>query len=354
MPELRVRICLAALAVAFVAALLAILHYGFLSGESYASLSSLRSDPEGLEILYEALGRMPARQVDRNYHPLNQASFHNTSLLIAGLQIDSGDLQGGEWFGRVEQLASEGNRVIIALQPRRSLFQQAGAHLRTVQLMKRGILLQRTSKDETADNNKTRWPIYFTASKKWTVLYKAQNRPVLVERPIGKGSLVLLADSYPLSNRAMVKDLDPSLLSSIVGANHRIVFDETHLGIVESGSLVGLARHYGLQGFMVGLFLLAGLFLWRAMSAFPPRSLDSQDEPTIEIDPLLGFSRLLARNVPANQLIPACIGEYRNVFPKALEKQPIAEFTTANKPAANPVASFREVQRRLARKTKLL
>ena len=66
--------------------------------------------------------------------------------------------------------------------------------------------------------------------------------------------------------RATASTRSPAAL----GPNRRVVFDERHLGIAESGSVVALARRFRLSGFALGLGLCAALFLWRNAAAFPP------------------------------------------------------------------------------------
>jgi hypothetical protein len=43
----------------------------------------------------------------------------------------------------------------------------------------------------------------------WRVIYAADGRPVIIERPYGKGSLVLAADSFFLSNEALRSERHP-------------------------------------------------------------------------------------------------------------------------------------------------
>src|SRR5436309_2954544 len=67
----------------------------------------------------------------------------------------------------------------------------------------------------------------------WKTVYEAAGFPVVIERTMGEGTIVLAADSYLLSNEAMRRDRHPEFLAWLVGANRRIVFDETHFGVKE-------------------------------------------------------------------------------------------------------------------------
>jgi hypothetical protein len=56
----------------------------------------------------------------------------------------------------------------------------------------------------------------------------------------------------------------------MLGGNQRVVFDESHLGEVESGSIAGLARNYHLEGLALALLTLAGLYVWKNSSSLLP------------------------------------------------------------------------------------
>ena len=76
----------------------------------------------------------------------------------------------------------------------------------------------------------------------WRVVYTANGRPVVIERSYGKGSLVLLADSFFLSNEALRSERHPELLAWTLGESANVVFDETHLGIFKQPGVLGLIK----------------------------------------------------------------------------------------------------------------
>jgi hypothetical protein len=95
----------------------------------------------------------------------------------------------------------------------------------------------------------------------------------------------------------------------VLGAGQTIVFDEHHLGLSETASLVMLARKYRLVGLGLGLLILAVLFIWRnSSSLLPPRRTSSADEARPALASAL--QHLLRRNIPEPELIATCLAEW--------------------------------------------
>lgn len=150
-------------------------------------------------------------------------------------------------------------------------------------------------------------------SGEWRTVYTRENRPVLIERRLGAGSIVLGADSFFLSNEALQRARATPLLSWLV-VNARggglVVFDEHHLGMEEDGGVAVLARRYGLGGAACVLALLAALWIWRRMALFVPPSDDADGEHK-GYDPTAGLEALLRRSVPRAQLAGVCVAEWK-------------------------------------------
>ncbi len=67
----------------------------------------------------------------------------------------------------------------------------------------------------------------------------------------------------------MTKDRHAEFLAWLIGANRHVVFDEAHLGIVDSPGVATLMQRYRLHGLALGL-LLAGLFIWKNSTSYRP------------------------------------------------------------------------------------
>lgn len=155
----------------------------------------------------------------------------------------------------------------------------------------------------------------------WRVIYTADGRPVIIERPYGKGSLVLSADSYFLSNEALRSERHPELLAWTLGQSANVVFDETHFGIFKHPGVLSLIKKYRFQWFIFTVGMLAVLFIWKNSVYFvpPPKGTRSQAGRGFlsDRDSSQGLISLLRRNIPAGKLLQTCIREWeRGIQPQ--------------------------------------
>lgn len=144
----------------------------------------------------------------------------------------------------------------------------------------------------------------------WRTLYTRANEPVLVERGHGLGSIVLAADSYFLSNECLQRERSTELLAWVIGPHRHVVFDEYHLGVIETPGIAALARRYGLGGAFVTFLLLAALFVWQRTAIFVPPTAELP-ELALNYHPAAGLESLLRRAVKADELAAVCTAEWK-------------------------------------------
>lgn len=188
-------------------------------------------------------------------------------------------------------------------------------------------------------------PLYFgTLSPAWRVIYTFRGKPVIIERQMGKGSVVLASDSYFISNEAMLKDRRPRLLSWLIGPS-RVVFDEAHLGVHEETGMMQLAKKHGLRGFMAVLALVALLFAWKSVSAFiPPYETSTQKEEVIlGRGSEEGLISLLRRAVPPGKLFEKCVAEWRINFERTPKLAARMDETLPLVKGKAPAAAYRQI-----------
>lgn len=145
----------------------------------------------------------------------------------------------------------------------------------------------------------------------WKVVASVRDRPVLMERRHGEGSIVLCVDSWFLSNEALAGQRKPGQLLWIAGDRPNLVFDETHHGVEESEGVVGMVSRYRLHGVLPGLGILFLLVLWRGSAALVPgRPAPDPERPetvTVEgVDSEAGVVRLMRRSIPAPEILRQC------------------------------------------------
>lgn len=148
----------------------------------------------------------------------------------------------------------------------------------------------------------------------WARIYTCDYAPVIVEREFGEGSIVMLADSYLLTNEGLREDRAPALMAWLVGPSARVVFLESHLGVAERPGLMALIRRYGLHGFLFTFIVVALLYIWKhAFSLAPPR--DREAEAAGETGGRAagaGLVHLLRRSVPPREVLATAYREWQH------------------------------------------
>jgi hypothetical protein len=153
-------------------------------------------------------------------------------------------------------------------------------------------------------------------TNKWTVHAGKQDRPMVIERTIGQGSVVMLSDSYFASNEALFKEPRPAFLSWLVGHAETVIFDETHLGTGENPGIMTLARRYRLHGMFIGALILFALFIWRnTMSLVPPSHEEEASDAVAGHGATAGLISLIKRGVPSGAILKRCLEVWKKSNP---------------------------------------
>ncbi len=287
----------------------------FQTGDIYPPYSSLRADPLGTMALYESLKNTGSVNVRRHYESVARLrSGHDLTLFYLGspaAPFFSGTRRiYGDLDKYLRHLTTTGGRVVISfnLSKRKSRPNQKAPkgdtsdnHPKQPQAEKKqpddasiweplhNITLKYDHKLEKSagahlepayltsglpPKSKIPWHSawYFdVAGSSWQVIYSINKQPVMIEHPFGDGTVILLTDTFLLSNEALRNNRHPRFLAWLMGPNSQAVFDEAHLGMRKKPGVVALARQNRLHWPVGGIILLALLFIWKnAMSLTPP------------------------------------------------------------------------------------
>lgn len=190
----------------------------------------------------------------------------------------------------------------------------------------------------------------------WKVLYRCAGQPVVIERRLGRGSIVLAADSYFLSNEAMRRERHPLLLAHLFDGPPALVFDEEHLGVRNDPGIASLARKYRLHGVVAGVLLIALLFVWKNASRFIPPYRDEARDGDVVLgkESAAGFINLLRRSIKPADILPLCLAEWRKSAPhRSADRARVEELAAQEqvRPSTqrNPVATYQAIARTLTR-----
>jgi len=310
------------------------------SGELYPPFSTLRSDPLGARALYESFAALPGIAVDRLYRERSDLAPGET-MFVLGVDPLSFDDLGEKELSDFEKLVQHGGRLVIGfvpIPPRR-----VDAEQHDLQHRWQIRFQYQPGAADGGSSMPRETALSFLATAEW--------RPVgnheAVERDFGSGSIVLAADTFPLSNEGLRDARDAAFLAALAGPARQIVFDENHFGIVESGSVTTLLRKYQLQGAVAVLMLAAALFLWRSGSSFlPPRAPRDSDAVSGQ-DSLDGMTALLYRGVAEKDLLDTCYAEWSRSAARESRAALVEERIRAHR---DPVEAYRAACGALARK----
>ncbi len=320
----------AVLAAAFAWGALRILHIQFSSGDFYSEYSSLRTDAEGSKLLFDALSHIDGLSVERNYLPLAYLNDPPGTVLLLGLHLPS---LNRDFLQLVEELARRGNRVIVSINFDASESQAEHGPLNEIWHIDWTIGPERDS------------GLWFSRADGWDVIDRRGPRVLAVQRSFGPGRVLFFSYSEPFSNGNLVSAERFEKLSATLGSAQRLIFDESHFGIVESGSVAGLIRRFGLTGLALGLAIVAALVLWKNTAAFPPRSEVAAARHYTGRTSFEGLLALLQRHVRPKDLVRTCWEEFIKSNRRELSAERIAQAAAIVARASDsPLEALREIR----------
>lgn len=334
------------------------------SGETYPAYSTLRADPRGAKALYESLAALGELRVSRNFQPQAKLKGTATAIFFLGDSVWSADVWSEDQLKFFESLASEGARVVIAFLPEPP---QSVTRKRVLKADSQPAIVKRwhividayegSAEDIEAAGSLPRETNAFFDQQdgsEWEVLdVNDEEDPTLIVHDFGKGQIVMLTESYPLSNEGLRAERDTELIQMLGGSYRELVFDESHLGVASTGSVGALIRRYRLTGVFAVALSIGLLFLWKNASSLLPQA----EEPVAAVaqgaDAQSGLVNLLKRSVPANSLARACWDRWNETRllgrPVSGERIRVAERELAGSGPARDV--YKKIQHILTEKT---
>lgn len=367
----------------------------FRSGDIYPPYSSLRADPLGSKAFYDALKHMDPYSVRRHYANIEdlRTGTGDTVMILgarnAGLYAMRKDLT---------RLAADGARVVVAFNEHRRKGPETdeeepadntaveepaepnpGEDEETEDWKPGSWDLTMGVSDAAADDTgkyqafrvnesgnlpeqiSVTSPVFFDdRDEKWLQIYAFENDPVIVERVIGQGSVVLLSDSYPLSNEALRWELYPRLVSWLLGGKGNVVFVESHLGVRESQGVMTLVRKYRLTMLLLCFGVVALLAVWKnavPLAKVPEGAARDGTHVISEKDQFMGFVSLLGRNIGAGDVIRVCIQEARKGYRgrsarRGSSEELMTEVSGIARGEKDPVKAYNQITERLSERTR--
>jgi hypothetical protein len=304
------------------------------TGAAYPEYSSLRSDPVGALALYESLAKV--MKVERLYKSrLRSDPGPGTTIFVLGVDPVGWSAIKEDTLKEYAELTSKGARLVIAFLP----VSKPWAEDKEIHPVALQWHISFKYKDLHAEPGEVprETALEFKAGPEWKKLSEST-----VERKLGTGTVVLVADSYPLSNEGLREERNSGLILALAGPAKEVVFDENHFGVVETGSLVKLMRKYHLEGALGMLALVAGLFLWRSGSSLLPSRAPRAEQAVTGRDSLEGMTALLRRGIAERDLMRICVEEWKKTSLNDLKAHD-SDLNNALIDHKNVVAAYREI-----------
>jgi hypothetical protein len=333
-----IRIASLAAWVVVIGGLLALLFFGLQNlkvrletSDSFPEYSTYRADPKGLRAFYESLQSTDLVQVSRRLQSSKiLPSGENRVLVLAGVGAEQ-ETVTDEDAALFTHWLETGGRLIIALRPEKISFSKGQLAPGASQEEKEGrpfvlwqTLIRRWGADlipvsethaatvtSTSFGTLPHWlgrNSFDRLTSDWKVIAVQGNKNVIIERPFAQGSIVLLADTYPLSNEALAADRNTAFLLWLIDNRRGVQFEETHLGLSEQPGIMTLAQRYGLQGTLISIVAVLLLFIWKCQYTLVPRTRSDQNRSTVagsSSDQV--FLSLLQRTLSQKDLLGVCI-----------------------------------------------
>lgn len=351
-------------AAAFAFGIVQLFHLRFEAGDVYPAYSSLRADPLGAMAFYESLEKIPGLSVRRDFSASDRLPEEPRTvyLHLAGNRFEWNRLPPDS-FREIKDFLARDGRLVITFFPQteREIFRFSGEEetnsVKSAKAKNEKMTpptpakKKKTNTDAESDvsledewnfhtgfqklepDGDTYAParvvskadlplpqtldwhsgvVFTNLGPSWRVIYARGTNAVFIERKFGKGSVVIATDSYFISNEAMARDRHADLLAWLIGPNRNVVFDEAHLGILETSGVASLMRKYRLHGLAAGLILLAGLFIWKnSTSLVPPLADEKREDFVTGKDSATGFVNLLRRGIAPRDLLATCFAEWK-------------------------------------------
>ncbi len=333
------RVALGLLAAGFGWALLDLAGAAYERGNVYPAWSSLRADAEGTKLLHDSLGKLPGWSVERHFGVDAKIPAEAGAVLFLNQ-----DPQGLKNLTKTaERLAGGGARVVVGV-PGRRVSLRKGKKTETEAQEWLGIRFEPQSSGEYLGQR-------FVETTNWQFVVKNtawQLGDRYVERPLGKGSVVVLKGEEWQSGSLREKPNGERLLV-LLGPGRRVTFVESALGVAEKGGIVSLMRRAGWGPAVLLLLLATALYLWRSLTPVLPERADAvtREEPG---GGAAAMAQLLRKHVAPGELLATCQAEWKRAAGLLPRWQRQRELTEAT---GDPVAAYRRMQETVREKPSL-
>ncbi len=167
---------------------------------------------------------------------------------------------------------------------------------------------------------------------RWQNLYSARKQIIMIKGEYGRGTVIVSAASYFISNEAMLKNPPVKLLTWLIGDRRRVIFNELVHGNSNQHNIAWLVGKYRLPVLLFNLLLVMMLFVWRSFYSSVNFQQEQYKSSKAELSSTSGLAKLLRKNISPSNLLSTSLTEWRKDRIVAIGKHTDAELLAATDP----------------------
>lgn len=283
----------------------------FERGDIYPHYSSLRKDPLGCSLFFESLEQLNDLNVQQYFSEPPESRNQRTQFLI-GVPLGSFNI-----VKQAFQSAADGDQVVISFQTHSRISGQDKLAIQREEWMKHfgfEIGLSSHQSEKRIELNQQLYPWYSNLTfqhltPKWNEeLPLNSGNARAIQAKWGQGNIWLYTDSYLFSNECFDQSPPLSYLSQFIPQSSNIIFNEVHHGIESHIGISDLVARYHLQGVVLGVILLALLYIWScSIPMIPKHASFNKALQSTEHSSQSGLKLLLERSLSSSQALKQCL-----------------------------------------------
>lgn len=336
---------------------------------NYPNYSSLENGEQGLRAFYETARRLGV-PVERNYKSLAKTAGTKGTLVYVRTSVDGLREEDKKELELYERVAKPGARLLFLMnefdealvavtQPavgpvRKSesrpgdskekppdkgnrkpeekkgtkttakeredtLLKHWGVEMRFVDTPRKETAVGRAIDAMNSADFGGRWVTRQWSFLKWDAPWKptagSDGRVYMLERGFGSGSVVLMLGLESFTNKTLLTKVDSARIAAALSGPRPLIFDEAHLGVADDDTVAGYARLHHLEWLLLGLVVLAALYVWRSSVSFVPALPEIKGAEVVGREAHTALTSLLSQSIKKPDLPREIIDAWRESFP---------------------------------------
>lgn len=167
-------------------------------------------------------------------------------------------------------------------------------------------------------------PACFIIPKKdthWKILAATKTGPVAIERPLGRGRVILVGSPWPVLNGGIGQAGNLDFLRALVG-NKPVILDQWSLGVGHNYTMLDVLRRYGLVPALLELILLVVAYAWSCRGYPPSGSGAANTAARASVEHIAMLGQLYENSLSEPEILERVKNEITHRMAEALRSRP--------------------------------